>query len=648
MGNSVCELSCRFIAYGVMDERNPVPATRAPASAASGQPETNAARRIEALEAALEVLPSPAVLVMGVPSELEAKALGEVEIVLSAGAQVLAGELEGGDGPLIERAARVALGAGGEGLERHAAREGGTLWLKATSRPLGDSVLVDFQDQTELVEGRSAVARDARLLDALLEALPGAAAVSDACDGFRIRRSSRAFADLLGRTPSELAGVNKDGVWGRERALREQVEDERTLESGRSSVRETVAKVNGNLRPVRVTRIPIFDDAGAADQLVSVVEELQPQERAQRVAEARADQYSLLFDFVGATTDRDLGALLDTLEQRLGAAGEHATLSTDDLARTRDAVARFVGQIHGVLRASAALTQMPRPTVRSFDPVALVENILGGMGDQASSLGVELEVVDRLGGLDADLVADAPSVRLALEHLVAEALDGATQGLHISITIDCELERGALLFGIRERQLFESAGRACRQPRATHGLGWGLAMKLADSIGGTLSTGHAPGGGQCCTLEVPLSTEEGSERFNAVEPVARRRVLLIEGSVASQRILRRRFQQFGAEVVVASTEGEAVEAVRAGSSGYDVAVLDLELDGARGARLIEEIREVERDRGLRPVEVVGLSRAVEGSEQAREDTKRALAAGAARCFSKPLRDGDFEALVHPV
>ncbi|MEL6428392.1 MAG: PAS domain S-box protein [Planctomycetota bacterium] len=591
----------------------------------------------------MELLPSPAALVLGVPADLEAASLGEVEIVLSQGAEELARDLASGDASLVERAARIALDAGGGGLEEHRRSDGEAVWLRATLRPVETGVLIEFRDESSIAREREALARDRRLLDALIEAMPGAIAVSDACDGFRVLRSNRRFEDLCGRTRQELAGRPTDDVWGEERAAREQVEDERTFESAGRTVRETVARVAGDRRPVRVTRIPVFDDAGAADQLVSMLEEVTPRQRSRQVAEARADQLGILFEFLGATAERDVGALVDLLDARVDDSAAHRTMDAHEVLGLRESLAGFLDGVHGVLRASAALARLPQPSARSFDPLALVEDVVGGAEQRAAREGVTLRVDDRIDvDLGLDFVADAPCIRLALEHLVEDALSGSEPGLELIVTLDCDSERGALLFGLRERSAQSEAWPAAPRRRSLRngGLGWGLAMQLADAMGGALSSGRTPGGGLACTLEVPLAL--GSR--GSTEPARSRRILVAECSVASQRILRRRLELLGAEVVIASTEGEAIETVRAAAAAFDTVLVDAEIDGERGARLVARIRAVEADRALPRMEVATLTRALEGTEQAKLDDGRARAAGAERSISKPLREVDFQVI----
>ncbi|MEL6714774.1 MAG: PAS domain-containing protein, partial [Planctomycetota bacterium] len=400
----------------------------------------------------MEALPSPAALVLGVPTDLEAASLGEVEIVLSPGAEVLARDLCGGDTSLVERAARIALDAGGGDLEEHRRSDGSTTWLRATAHPIETGVLIEFRDESDLVLERQSLERDSRLLQSLIEAMPGAIVVSDACDGFRVLRSNRRFEDLCGRTRRELAGRPTDGVWGEERAAREQVEDERTFESRGRTVSETVARVAGDRRPVRVTRIPVFDDAGSADQLVSVLEEVTPRQRSRQAAEARTDQLGILFDFVGAAAERDLGALVELFDARVEPSGATGSMGGHELVDARDALTGFLGRMRGVLRASAALARLPQPSTRSFDPLALVEDVARSSEARAARAGVSLRVEDRINvdlGLGPGFVADAPCIRLALEHLVEDALSDAERGLELVVTVDCDSERGALLFGLR-------------------------------------------------------------------------------------------------------------------------------------------------------------------------------------------------------
>ena len=189
--------------------------------------------------------------------------------------------------------------------------------------------------------------------------------------------------------------------------------------------------------------------------------------------------------------------------------------------------------------------------------------------------------------------------------------------------------------------------------RSNKGLGLGLAIArhLVELHGGTI-TAESPGIGQGATFTVnlPFRSEPSSQDTQATNANPMHaveldnptrldglRVLVVDDETDAREWIRTVLQDSGAEVILAASVGEALEALQ--QSRPDVLVSDIGMPGEDGYALMRKIREMESVSGVSipAVALTGYARV--------EDYREALAAGFQLHVAKPVRPAELIAVV---
>jgi len=191
-------------------------------------------------------------------------------------------------------------------------------------------------------------------------------------------------------------------------------------------------------------------------------------------------------------------------------------------------------------------------------------------------------------------------------------------------------------------QMFERFRQADASASRRHGglgLGLSLVRTLTELHGGTVTATSALGRGSVFTVTFPGRTDVSdhpiatASDLDVVRGLSGLRVLVVEDQPDTREIIVAALQQYGVEVMEASTSREALELVDAAVTArrpIDVIVSDIGLPDEDGYRLIEELQ-------ARPPSCGGAVPLIALTAYGRpQDKRRALAAGFRMHLTKPI------------
>ena len=250
------------------------------------------------------------------------------------------------------------------------------------------------------------------------------------------------------------------------------------------------------------------------------------------------------------------------------------------------------------------------------------------------------------------LVGDARLLRQVLANLLSNAIKFTARGEIVlrvrgqeltGDTVTLAFEVADTGIGIpldKQRVIFEEFVQAdvstTREYGGT-GLGLAIASRLVSALGGSIGLHSEPGRGSKFHFTARFGRGAAGEAPRERAPVVELRplrVLLVEDSVANQRVAAGVLEKAQHAVSIVSNGAAAVEACAA--ERFDVVLMDLQMPGMDGYEATRAIRRYERELGARGTPIVALTaRASMGNEA------HCLSAGFDGYLSKPYRSREL-------
>ncbi len=403
--------------------------------------------------------------------------------------------------------------------------------------------------------------------------------------------------------------------------------------------------------------------AGLAAQASITVDNARLVEELRRRT-AQAEEASRLKDEFLSTASHELRTPLNAI---LGWARmlRSGVLPPDNTPRAIDVIernARLQAQlVEDLLEISRINSGKVRLDVRAVSVSHVVEAALDAVGPAAAAKDIRIETTNDIG--DGMVMADADRLQQVTWNLLSNAVKFTPSGGRVSVHL--RGDAGTVELGIADTgigiapefmpYLFDRFRQGdTGHARQYGGLGLGLAIskQLIELHGGSISA-ESGGRNQGATFRVRLRATPASSFWSdaAIAPtmqaaaaarfppeaLAGIHVLVVDDEVDARELVQSVLRVCGAQVTMAATAAEALEAMD--RQLPDVVLSDIGLPGTSGYSLIREIRRRVADRGGR-VPAAALTAYAQN-----DDRVQALRAGFDLHVPKPLDPSELVAVV---
>ncbi len=277
------------------------------------------------------------------------------------------------------------------------------------------------------------------------------------------------------------------------------------------------------------------------------------------------------------------------------------------------------------------LVELVRATLRVFEGTARVKGLQLECELPAGPLWVQVDA-SRLKQVLSNLLSNA--IKFTDRGEVHTLLHATSQGEHLRIDL-CVRDSGIGISPTDQARLFNAFVQA-DGPRARQGTGLGLVISraLVELMGGTLTLQSVEGVGTKVQVLVSLprcaAQVAADDACPAVEQsTAPMNILVVDDYPANLLLLERQLSTLGHQVSQAPNGEIALGLWH--ETRFDVVITDCSMPVMDGHELTRRIRAEERQRGLPPSTILGVT----ANAQA-EERQRCLASGMDDCLFKPI------------
>ena len=486
---------------------------------------------------------------------------------------------------------------------------------------------------------------------------------------------SRAYAEMIGRTPEELAGKPIAEIMGEEGLKTISPHIEQVL-LGKRVEYETEVSFRGVGAPcLHVVYTPDRDTQGnVTGWFASIIDitdrKLAEEERERLLSRERsmrseAERVSRLKDEFLATISHELRTPLNAIlgwshvlrGGRIDEASSSRVLET--IERNAKAQAQL---IEDLLDVSRIISGKLRLDVKSVDLTSVIKAAIDSFQHAADAKGIQLQMV--LDPAAGRIQGDGARLQQVVWNLLSNAVKFSTKGGLVQVRLERADSSAQITVsdtgeGIAPEFLpyvfdrFQQADGTTTRRYGGLGLGLAIARHIVEIHGGTIEA-HSAGlrQGASFTVRLPLVAVRASghlptlDRGSAIQEQAATadasilyglRVLAVDDEPDTRDMLKAVLEQYGADVATAASAREAFETLP--GFGPDVLVCDIGMPEEDGYTLIRKVRALKPEHG-------GKTRAIALTGYVRvEERMRALESGYQMFVPKPVEPDELVSII---
>lgn len=451
-----------------------------------------------------------------------------------------------------------------------------------------------------------------RQLNAILDALPVALSIKD-LQG-RYRMCNHVFETLAGKRQAEVLGHEDGELFNFPIAYAIGHDDAEVIQVGVSKRSEQdILTAEGELKDFLVTKVPLLDDRGHAQALLTLATDISDIKALQRELRAATKDAERLAQIKAEFLANMSHEIRTPLHGVLGL----AHIGVREHAQDPDALALFqkitrsgqhlLGVVNDILDFSKIDAGKMHIESNCINPLQIAEEALNILAERAASKGLKLSL--QAGPLPNWISGDNLRIQQILINLLSNGVKFTERGY---VTLSVERQDDWLTFSVTDSGIgmppqmlsrvfspFEQADTSITRQFGGTGLGLTISRQLARLMGGDIDVVSTPGKGSTFTLRIPNKTPETppvtalvARKHLGPRPLTGLRVLAVDDVDVNREILQHLLESEGAEAMTASDGLDALTQIQSHSPDYfDVVLMDVQMPGMDGLAATAHIKQ---------------------------------------------------------
>jgi PAS domain S-box-containing protein len=429
----------------------------------------------------------------------------------------------------------------------------------------------------------------------------------------------------------------------------------------------------GNTRWMMGRGRAFYDDSGKPVRLAGlgwdITERKQAEQERERLlaleqnARVQAEAANRMKDEFLATVSHELRTPLNAILGwatilRRGIAGKGSESSAvETIERNARSQAQLIEDLLDVSRITSGKLRLE---VGPADLISVIKSAIESIRHAADAKEIQLQMI--LDPAVSPYHGDAGRLQQVIWNLLSNAVKFTPKGGLVQVRLDRADSKAAIMVsdtgeGISPDFLpyvfdrFQQADGSITRKHGGLGLGLAIARHIIEMHGGTITAESAgPGKGARFTVSLPLIAVRKAEKrcpedsapaeVDSASPpqvLSRLRILAVDDEPDTRAMLESVLEQYGADVITASTAGEAADLL----PGFrpDILVCDIGMPGEDGFSLIRRVRALGPEQGgnTPAIALTGYVRV--------EERMRALDAGYQMFVPKPVEGDELVSII---